>query len=148
MENNSERSYTINTVKNAMEILRLFTKEKFEWNLSDLARELQLNISNTKRLVKSLEKHDYLYRNPTTKRYQLGFMILHLSSIITSTMEIHREAKPILQMLAKNLGEAIHLGVLEGNEIVYLDKLEPNHPIRLASHIGKETLLIVLRAEK
>ena len=53
-------------------------------------------------------------------------------------MEIHKEAKPVMEQLARELGVAIHLGILEGTEIVYLEKVESTYPLRLFSHIGKK----------
>ena len=130
--------YTINTVKNAMTILKLFSVEKPEWSISEMARQLQFDISQTKRLVKILEKEDFLSRDPTTKRYHLGLSILTFCGIIISTMELHREAKPILEEVVKKLEEAVHLGILEGTDIVYLIKLDGPHPVRLVSNTGKK----------
>jgi IclR family KDG regulon transcriptional repressor len=53
-------------------------------------------------------------------------------------LEIHREAQPILQKLVDQVGETAHLVILEGAEVVYLHKVECNHPVRLFSHAGKK----------
>lgn len=134
---NQTYKYTVNTVKNAIRILKVFTKEKPNWTLTEISKHLNLNISNTQRLLNTLYENDYLKKNPQTKEYELGYMILNLSGIIKTTMEVHQEAQPILQELVEKLDNAIHLGVLEGTEIVYLDKLDAKHPLRLNSHIGK-----------
>jgi DNA-binding IclR family transcriptional regulator len=63
--------------------------------------------------------------------------VLNLSGIVYSHLSIHSEARPILQQLVNELGEVIHIGVLEGTRVNYLDKLETTHPIKLASGIGK-----------
>src|SRR3954454_13969734 len=131
------RDYTVHTVQNAMQFLRLFTMDKREWTLSEIAREKNMSISTTKRLLHTLEKHGYITRYGESKKNKLSLSILRLSGIVTTTMEIHREAQPILTKLLHNFGEAIHIGTLEGTETVYLDKLESLHPVRLASFIGK-----------
>ncbi|MED4585281.1 IclR family transcriptional regulator [Brevibacillus choshinensis] len=132
-----DRDYTIQTVQNAMQILRLFTIDKREWTLSEIATIKSMSISTTKRLLKILEDYGYLDRDSGTKKYRLGLSILKISGIIKSTMEIHREAQPILKKLVNDFGEAVHIGILEGTETVYLDKIESLHPVRLSSHIGK-----------
>ena len=137
MKKTLKQKYTIHTVKSAIRILKLFSKDKPEWSLSEIANELNINISKASRLVKTLVEYEYLHKNSQTKRYRLGLMIINLSGIITTTMEIQKEAKPIMEDYAQKLGNAIHLGILEGTEIVYLDKVEPKNPIRLNSHIGK-----------
>ena len=52
-------------------------------------------------------------------------------------MEIHREAVPILESLVEWVGEAAHISILEGRDVVYLHKVDCSHPVRLLSHIGK-----------
>jgi len=135
--NDINRDYTIQTVQNAMQILRLFTTEKREWTLSEIAQKKSMSISTTKRLLKVLENYGYLERGLRTKKYRLSLSILKLSGIVKTTMEIHREARPILKKLVNDFGEAVHIGVLEGTETIYLDKMEGLHPVRLSSHIGK-----------
>ncbi|MET3289263.1 UNVERIFIED_CONTAM: IclR family KDG regulon transcriptional repressor [Brevibacillus sp. OAP136] len=132
-----ERDYTIQTVQNAMQILRLFTIDKREWTLSEIASHKSMSISTTKRLLKVLDDNGYLGRDEGTKKYRLGLSILKISGIIKTTMEIHREAQPIVKKLVNDFGEAVHIGILEGTETVYLDKMESLHPVRLSSHIGK-----------
>jgi IclR family transcriptional regulator, KDG regulon repressor len=131
------RDYSVQTVQNAMQILRLFTMDKREWTLSEIAREKGMSISTTKRLLDTLEKYGYIMRRGESKKYKLSLSILSLSGIVTTTMDIHREAQPILTKLLYDYGEAIHIGILEGTETVYLEKLESQHPVRLSSFIGK-----------
>ncbi|AXN40832.1 IclR family transcriptional regulator [Peribacillus butanolivorans] len=135
--NDIKKDYTIQTVQNAMQILRLFTVEKREWTLSEIAEKKTMSISTTKRLLKVLENYRYLERRSGTKKYRLGLSILRLSGIVTTTMEIHREAQSSLKKLVNDFGEAVHIGILEGTETVYLDKMESLHPVRLSSHTGK-----------
>ncbi|SDH86094.1 transcriptional regulator, IclR family [Alteribacillus persepolensis] len=130
--------YVIRTVENAMQILRLFTSEKREWTLTEIAKKKEMNIASAQRLVKTLENYKYIERSSESKKYRLGLSILRLSGIVTSTMEIHQEARPIAEALVEQLGEAVHIGVLEGSETVYLEKIESLHPVRLASYTGKQ----------
>jgi IclR family KDG regulon transcriptional repressor len=131
------RDYTVQTVQNAMQILRLFTIDKREWMLTEIAREKGMSISTTKRLLQTLVKYGYVIKNQKSKKYKLSLSILSLSGIVTTTMDIHREAQPVLMELLANYGEAIHIGILEGTQTVYLDKIESLYPVRLASFIGK-----------
>lgn len=127
--------YILQTVKNAARILHLFTPERNEWNLSEISRELCLDISHVRRLITTLEQDNFLKK--TGKKYSLGLAVLNLSGIVHSHLSIHLEARPILLPLVNELGEAIHIGVLEGTRVNYLDKLETTHPIKMVSQIGK-----------
>ena len=135
--NTVDEKYIIHTVKNAMQLLQLFTDSSPEWSLTELAREKTLNISHTKRLINTLTAYGYLEKNPISKKYRLGLAIVRLSGVLTTTMEIYKEARPILSSLVEKYNENVHIGVLEEINVLYLDKFESLYSTRLASHIGK-----------
>ena len=131
----NDSKYILQTVKNAARILNLFTIERDEWRLSEVSNELDLDISHVKRLLNTLVQENLLKKKE--KKYSLGLSVLNFSGIVNSHLNIHLEARPILQPLVEQLGIAIHMGILEGIGVVYLDKLETNHPIKMESQIGK-----------
>ncbi|MFC4766520.1 IclR family transcriptional regulator [Effusibacillus consociatus] len=131
------RDYLLHSVKNAMRILRLFSMDEPELGVTQISSRLGLSKSSTHRLIATLLKQGYLEKNEINSKYRLGLALLGLTGVITNTLEIHRESLPILQDIVEQLGEAAHLGVLEGNDVVYLHKVECKHPVRLLSHIGK-----------
>ena len=135
--NTVNEKYIIHTVKNAMQLLQLFTDSSPEWSLTELAKAKSLNISHTKRLINTLTEYGYLKKDPISKRYRLGLAIVRLSGVLTSTMEIYKEARPILSKLLEKYDENVHIGVLEEINVLYLDKFESLYSTRLASHIGK-----------
>ncbi len=69
--------------------------------------------------------------------YVPGLRLLSLASLAWSRNEIRRLAEPHLQALNALTGETVHLGVLRGAEIVYLDKVEGRQAIRMYSQIGR-----------
>lgn len=132
-----DEKYLIQTVKNAMQLLLLFTRNAPEWTLTELANEKELNISTVKRLVNTLTNYGYLEKDPITKKYRLGLANIRLSGVLTTTMEIYKEARPILYRLVEKYNENVHIGVLEETNVLYLDKFESMYSTPLASHIGK-----------
>ncbi|CAG9614931.1 HTH-type transcriptional regulator XynR [Bacillus rhizoplanae] len=132
-----KRDYLLHSVKNAMRILRLFSMDEPELGVTQIASRIGLNKSSTHRLISTLLKEEYLEKNERNSKYRLGLSLLGLHGVITNTMEIYRESLPILQDLVEQLGETVHINVLEGNDVVYLHKVECKHPVRLLSDIGK-----------
>ena len=47
--------------------------------------------------------------------------------------------------LMESVNEVVHLVVREGNEIVYIDKVEANNTIMMASTIGKRSPMYCTR---
>lgn len=133
----TKKDYQIQSVKNAMQILRLYSGERDELGVTEMSRLLGMSKSSVHRLISTLTKEGFLEKSPDSSKYRLGLALLGLCGVITTHMEIHREAIPTLESIVDKLGEACHVCVLEGSDIVYLHKVECKHPVRLLSHIGK-----------
>ncbi len=123
------------SVQNGLKILHLFTLEKPVWGVTEISNALQLNKSTVSRLIGELVSEGYLQRK--RNKYCLGLSLLCLSGVITSNLEINREAKETLKELVNKVEETAHLCILEGTNITYLQKVDCKHPVRLMSHIGK-----------
>jgi IclR family transcriptional regulator, acetate operon repressor len=69
--------------------------------------------------------------------YELGPRLLKLASHAWSGNQFRGIAEPHLAALHEATGETVHLGVLAGTEIIYLDKVESRSAVRMHSQIGK-----------
>jgi DNA-binding IclR family transcriptional regulator len=72
----------------------------------------------------------------TEGRYSPGLRLLDLASRSWAKNEFRLIAEPHLSELQKMSGETVHLGVLKGSSIIYLDKVEGQQPVRMYSQIG------------
>ena len=69
-------------------------------------------------------------------RYYLGSHCLALGSQFLDETDMRAEARPILEDLVEETGETTHLGIRDGVNVVYLDKVETKHPVRMYSRVG------------
>jgi DNA-binding IclR family transcriptional regulator len=68
--------------------------------------------------------------------YAPGLRLLKLASASWARNEFRAVAAPFLEALHRQTGETVHLGVLRGREIIYLDKVESRQAVRMNSQIG------------
>ena len=68
--------------------------------------------------------------------YVPGLRLLKLASASWARNEFRAVAAPFLEALHRQTGETVHLGVLRGHEIIYLDKVESRQAVRMNSQIG------------
>jgi DNA-binding IclR family transcriptional regulator len=68
--------------------------------------------------------------------YELGIKLLKLASHAWSGNQFRTIAEPHLNRLHEATGETVHLGVLQGVEVIYLDKVESRQAVRMHSQIG------------
>lgn len=68
--------------------------------------------------------------------YVPGLRLLRLASRSWSRNEFRQLAAPHLQVLHEATGETVHLALLRGAEVIYLDKVEARQAVRMHSLIG------------
>lgn len=101
-----------------------------------LAEELDLSKATVHRIAQQLEEEGLLQRGPGGKRFTGGKRLrrLAMATLSNSVLSAHRTA--ILRALSNEVGETCNLTVLDGNQIVYLDRIETNWPYRIHLPIG------------
>jgi DNA-binding IclR family transcriptional regulator len=128
--------YAIQTVSNALRMLEVFQSEA-EIGVSDLARRLGLHKNNAFRLLATLELSGYIQQSCETELYRLGPACLELGQAFSRNHTLMGEARPILEELAKEVGETAHLGILRGDEVVHLDGVLPDQLVLTGSRVGE-----------
>ncbi len=104
-------------------------------DLPNLAKSLGLTRSTTYRLLSALVRAGYLKHEPRGG-YRLGPQLIRLGFKAYSQLHLPTVARPHLEMLRDLTSETVHLAVLEGSEVVYIDKVAGSRELQLASQIG------------
>jgi IclR family transcriptional regulator, KDG regulon repressor len=137
LEHKNQEDVYLSSVKNALRILKSFSMDEPEKKVSDISASLGLNKSTVSRTMATLASEGFVYKDPDTKKYRLGLSLLSLSSIVNSNTDVYRESYPVLSRLVDNLGETAHISVIDKLEVIYLQKVECNHPVRFLTHVGR-----------
>lgn len=101
-----------------------------------IARELELPRSTTYHLLAELVSAGFVTHLPEEKRYGLGVAAFELGSAYLRHDPLERLAGPLLRRLVDRIGRNAHLGVLHGNESLYLIKERPSQPQTLVTDVG------------
>ena len=104
-------------------------------SLQTLAGETELAKSTVHRLLASLVGLGYVVQDEENGHYRLTLKMFELSSGIVDSMDIMGVAKAHLERLSQRTGEAVHLVIRDGRDIVYIYKTESG-PMRMASRVG------------
>lgn len=89
--------------------------------LAGVVRRTGLPRSSAHRMLDHLVRMRWLRRNG--RDYELGMRLIELGSIALAQDRVHRAAVPVLHELHRMTGCVVHLAVLDGTDIVYLDKI-------------------------
>jgi DNA-binding IclR family transcriptional regulator len=84
-----------------------------------------------------LEGHRLVEKHPDSGRYRLGLRLFELGSKAISVLDLREQAHPFLSQVMSETQETVHLCVLDQDEMLYVEKLEPQRSVRLASRVGR-----------
>ena len=105
--------------------------------LSDLTQALGLNKTTTHRVLASLQYMNYVRQDPETGHYEATFKLVDLADHLMGQVDVAQMARPHLKALAGKVHETVHFVERDGNEVIYVDKVDSNdHTVQMTSYIG------------
>ena len=126
------------SLERSLQILNAFAQERKPLALAQLSEVLGLSKATVLRLCSTLVKYGFLKQDPESKHYALGLKLFELGSIVLSSFSLRKVASPHLTQLQVKLGKTVFLGVLEEDELLYIDKREDGGMgISFTSSLGK-----------
>jgi len=132
-----KNTVTVQSVDRALEIIDILEDEPQGLGVTPLSKKMGVSKSTIYRLLSSLLNKEYVRQNEETQKYHLGLRLMQLGQTVTNQIDIRQVAAPVMERLVRDTGETVHLVVQDGNEIVYIDKIESQATIRMFSNIGK-----------
>ena len=128
------------SLERGLAILSSFSPQRPLLGISELARAVALSRSTAHRYVATLAALRYLEQDAVTRKYRLGPRVLDLGFSAINSMELREIAAPHLQQLSDTTGHTVNLGVLDGVDIVYIERCRSSQigqrEIDLNLHVG------------
>jgi DNA-binding IclR family transcriptional regulator len=116
---------TSTTLERACDLLKLFTPQKPQWTISELARHLDVPKSGVFRLVKTFQRKQFRRSRDDSHEYELGSGIWELTgTVIGKRARLVEKASPFLRELNRTTGLLVSLRVLENGQMVIIDRVE------------------------
>jgi len=126
---------TIQSVARAITIMEVLLREP-ELGVSELSSELDLGKSTVYRLLSTMKAYGIIDQAPSGK-YRLGLRLSIFGDTAASRLDLRKETAPFLRELAKISGESISLAILDGFNILYIDRIDSQEPLRMGTTIGQ-----------
>lgn len=145
MSDSSRNSVFIQSIKRAVDILKLFEKQPY-YRITDIANELSLHKSTAFGIVSTLEHLGLLSQDQKTGQYCLGLEVYRLGMHVD--LRIGDACYPSLAKLASQTGETVNLVLPHGTQILYIEKIESPHSMRICTKIGQTLPMFCTAAGK
>ena len=104
-------------------------------DLDGIVATTRLPRSTAHRLLSALVSRRYLRHHPG-QGYRLGPQLIELGFAAQSQLHLSSAARPHMERLARATSETVHLAILDGLDIVYIDKVPGSRGLTMASTIG------------
>lgn len=129
-------SQLLSSVRSAARLLCTFSATDRELGVSELARRLGLGKSTVHRLLTTLAAEHLIELNPRTGRYRLGIKLYELGTVVSPHLELHEAVAMHIDELRATTGETVQVGILDGAEVVYIERREGLRTLRHMVDLG------------
>jgi DNA-binding IclR family transcriptional regulator len=136
MAKREKKSYVIQSVTNALNLLEEFKGDRDELGVTELSKRLNLHKNNVFRLLATLEAKGYIEQNKATENYRLGVKSLELGQTFIKQLGLVRQVKPFLRQIVEKCNEMAYVGIIRQNSVIYLDVEEANQMIKVDNRVG------------
>lgn len=127
--------YQLQSLDRAVAVLELLAESDTPLALADICDLMKVHKSTAHRSLMVLERSALIERT-LDNRFRLGLKLYELGNRAVEQIDLRARIRPHFRRLATQLGETVHLGVLQKNSVIYLEKIEPNRRICMSSRTG------------
>lgn len=125
----------VRVIDRVFDILEQLSASSSSMNLTEIANATGMSKSTVHRLISSMCARQYVEKNPDNT-YSIGYKLIETVSLHINNLELMTEAKPFLSDIMRDLDLTSHLGILDGCDVVYLEKMDIYPNTRLYTQVG------------
>lgn len=126
------------TVVKTLELLQLFMTHE-QLTLQEIVKLTKLPKTSVFRMVQSLVASGFLKKDG--EAYELGVSLLQFGCLVAERLDVRKAALPIMKQLKEETNEAVNLVIKDGDEAIYVEKVETSEPVRVYTRVGRRAPL-------
>lgn len=116
----------VRVIDRAFDILEELSQATSPMSLAEICKATGLSKSTVHRLLTTMLERSFVAKTDAGA-YTIGYKIIEMASTHINNLELVTEAKPFLSDLMRELDLTAHLGILDGKDVVYIEKMD-GHP--------------------
>ena len=128
-------SDSLQSVERALRVVEVLVHEARPMSVREISEQIAINRTTAHRLVATLCASGWAERAPDG-RFQLSVKFLAIGHVVNHQRHFLEEIRPELMRLSQLSRETVHVGVLDGFEVLHVDKIESLERVGVSSRIG------------
>jgi len=126
---------SIRVINRAFDLLELLARTDHPMSLTEITAESGISKTTVYRLLHTMHERHYVEKD-RNNCYTIGIQLIETVSSHINGLELQTESKPILATLREDLNLTAHLGILDGIDVIYVEKLDLYPTTRLYTQVG------------
>ena len=135
------RETMVNSLQRGLALLEGFTRERSRLKLRELTLASNLPKTTVLRLLRTLVSLNYVRFDSLSREYCLGPKVMSLGYATLVGLDLKEIARPYLEELSRASAQNVNLGILDGTEVVYVERITRKHLITTDHTVGSRVNL-------
>lgn len=131
-----DETYIVKPVYKAMQLLRAVGEAGRDLSLGEVCGLTGLPKSTAFKYLRTLRETGFIAHDQKTDTYRIGLLIWHLGQVSGEQRMVRDTVLPFMRDLQARFNETVNLGILDGNDIVYLEMVESSRALRMRAALG------------
>lgn len=123
-------------VVRSLDLLELFLHARHGLSAPEVVQRTGLPRTTVHELLTTLTERKYLRRDDPTATYHLGLSVFRLGNAFAERLDLREVGLRIAESVVRECDETVHVGILDGADVVYVCKVESNQSVRMVSRMG------------
>ncbi|KZN15100.1 DNA-binding transcriptional regulator KdgR [Marinomonas sp. TW1] len=134
-ENNNQQIEPVSSVMKVFAILNALSEKKAS-GVTELSQKVMTSKSTVYRFLQTMKMLGYVSQEGEDDRYSLTLKLFETSSKALDYVDLVSLAEPHMNRIGELTKEALHLGIRDGDGIIYIYKVDAQYNLRMQSRIG------------
>lgn len=127
---------TVQSVDKALMVIELLMRRGESLSAREIALRTGINRTTGHRLLNALIHRGWIEKETTSALYRISLRFLVLSNLAYQQRDVLTAMRPALQELSDLSRETVHVGVLDGFDLIHVDKIDSPERVGVSSKIG------------
>lgn len=136
----STQPEAVSSVLKVFSILQALGEQK-EIGVSELSQRLMMSKATTYRFLQTMKSMGFVAQEGETDKYKLTLKLFELGAKSLEYVDLIELADKEMRYISEQTNEALHLGSLDENAIIYIHKIDSGYNLRMQSRIGRRNPL-------
>ena len=126
-----------NTLNTGLRLIEILASSSRPMGITEIAKKISIGKSNAHRILQALVEDGYVLKDDASRTYRASLKIWAVGHSVLMGLNVRTVAPSFMASLLATTRETIVLSVLDGIEVIYIDKLDSPEAVHIYAPVGQ-----------